>query len=429
MPDSQSALVSLVLDQCGESARVVTKCCLDMSLTVPSVAHCGFKSVLRLDGVGLRPEAFFSTPAGVSRCPILPGAASPAVEVRRVFYADGTSSDPHSEEYDDSRHQSTVRHLVDLGKAQGLLAISGDPSLRAGASPSAARKQGTPAPTFQPRCCRAGGRDGAYMDRDLDNADANPDQHGNSLVQAIISPAIVARAVVGAVGTGVSMVPSSAAALELQGLSQAARAVSGVASYTGFMGTGVVLAAEMGVILYRWSRGNMRNRTLGRLAAGANIRGVANAALCGLVFIPVAGLPLAIVGGIVVNLSDWRWKWSDELAEWIVPLGTEEEWSSVSKAQEELVSAAAELLNFDMPECNTEEERSEAKRRLRGVLRKCMLQIHPDKNCGRKHIHFDTILTAFAILYQALEERATDAQELLTLVDGALDNTLPHSSK
>jgi len=150
--------------------------------------------------------------------------------------------------------------------------------------------------------------------------------------------------------------------------------------------------------------------------------------LCGLVFVPVAGLPLAIVGGIVVNLADWRWKWSDGLAEWVVPLSAEEERSSVSKAQEKLISAAADLLNFDMPECSTDDERSEAKRRLRGVLRKCMLQIHPDKNCGRKHIHFDTILTAFAILYQALEEQATDAQELLTIVDGALDKTRPHPS-
>lgn len=224
------------------------------------------------------------------------------------------------------------------------------------------------------------------------------------------------------------MVPSSATALQLEGLSKAARYTSGVASYMGFVGTGVVLAAEMSVILYKWSRGNMHNRTLGRLATGANIRGLANAALCGLVFVPVAGLPLAIVGGIVVNLADWRWKWSDELAEWIVPLSTEEEQFSASKAQEKLVSSAAELLSFDMPECNTDEERSEAKRRLRKVLRKYMLQIHPDKNCGRKHIHFDTVLTAFAIIYQTLEERATDAQELLTLVDGALDQTRPHPS-
>jgi len=204
--------------------------------------------------------------------------------------------------------------------------------------------------------------------------------------------------------------------------------VSGVASYMGFMGTGAVLALEMGVLLYKWSRGDMHNRTLGRLAVGANVRGLANAALCGLVFVPVAGLPLAIVGGIVVNLSDWRWKWSDELAEWIVPVSMEEELSSVSRAREKLISAAAELLSFDMSGGSTDEKRSEAKRRLRGVLRKCMLQIHPDKNCGRKHIHFDTILTAFAILYQALEEEATDAQKLLTLVDGTLGKTRPPSS-
>lgn len=428
MPDSQSALVSLVLDQRGESARVVRKCCLDMSLTVPSVAHCSFKSVLRLDDVGERPEAFFSTPAGVSRCPLLPSAASPVGEVRRVLYAVDMLSDPQSEEYDASRHRSTVRHLVDLGKAQGFLAISADPSLMAAASPGAARSQDTPAATCQPGCCRTGGRDGAWIDRDPDNADANPDQDEHSLVQAIFSPALVARGVVGAVGTGVSMLPGSAAALELQALSQAARCVSSVASYTGFIGAGVVLAGEMSAILYRRSAGSMHNRTLGRLATGASIRGAANAALCGLVFVPVAGLPLAIAGGIVVNLADWRWKWSDGLAEWIVPLGTEEEWSSVSKAREELISAAAELLNFDMPKRNSDEERSEAKRRLRGMLRKCMLQIHPDKNCGRKHIHFDTMLKAFAILYQALEEQATDAQELLTLFDGALDNIQPPPS-
>lgn len=189
----------------------------------------------------------------------------------------------------------------------------------------------------------------------------------------------------------------------------------------GFIVTGVMFAVEMSAILHQWAGGGMHNRTLCRLTAGASIRVAANAAVCGLAFIPVAGIPLCIIGGLVVNLTDACWKWSDQFAQWCVPLSDEEAQFHMSKARERLIAAAAEVLSIDrdscVPKCKTEQERSDARHELKRVLKRWMLEMHPDKNGGREHAHLHTVLAAFAILDQELGGQCIDIPEMLALVD------------
>merc|ERR1719444_96341 len=92
----------------------------------------------------------------------------------------------------------------------------------------------------------------------------------------------------------------------------------------GFIITGAVLAYQVTSAVREYARGEMHGRAAVRHSTSAAISAVVNAGFCGIAFIPVAGLPIAIIGGLIWNLGDAFGQWSQHAAKALVPTTQEE---------------------------------------------------------------------------------------------------------
>lgn len=218
---------------------------------------------------------------------------------------------------------------------------------------------------------------------------------------------------VGVVGAEVSqLISSGTASLYQSGHTQAAQALQGVANSLGFVAVGAIFACEVGYGIYRVKTGAICARACGRLATGAGVRAALNAGAYGLSFIPVCGVPVAIVAGVVINLADFTTGFSDKLAEFCVPVNEAEAVFNFKKLHAEMVSRAKQMLKIS-------DETARCEQKLRQEFRRWMRQLHPDKHGGKEHEHLHTVMGAFSLLILEARGQPMKAPEMLALVDDA----------
>jgi len=212
---------------------------------------------------------------------------------------------------------------------------------------------------------------------------------------------------------------TAAAALKTSGHMSLSTGALALGDSLGFMVSGAVFGYEVCRAVYKCKvAGSIHSRTAVRISVRAGTSCFANLACGGLAFIPVAGLPIALVAGIAWNLCDTTFNLADEFSVSVVPLTNEERNYYATRFHADLVAKAKAVFNFGEREPITKKD---LKRRYRQILKR----IHPDKNFGELHPCHHSIIAIFGILLTHVEGRADEIErdEILALTAEALEKS------
>lgn len=183
-----------------------------------------------------------------------------------------------------------------------------------------------------------------------------------------------------------------------------------------FIVNGAILVAQLTNTLVSYKRNAIHWNAAKRDMVRASFSAAVNGCFCGMAFIPVVGMPLAIIGGLAWNIADCIFELSGQVATSCCPQNEAEKDFLIQKAIEHMQKEARRVFNFELDETLTEEG---VKSRYRSLAR----HIHPDM-IGRPVPQWHTLQSCLGVLLAEVTggEVHVEPKTFLRIADAALED-------